>query len=100
VKLRYYLKVEFITGQNKSLDSNVITDNYHEYHTSPNEINVNYFECQIPIHIFGSANGGTLCNRFGVPHSFALKKKKKKKKKKNLKNLFGIDWLVALLRLV
>jgi hypothetical protein len=68
VKLHYYLKLEFITSDDKTFD--VLPEqkkHYQTTQTSLNEIEASNFDCQIPIHLFGSSNGG---NIFGGPHIY------------------------------
>jgi hypothetical protein len=67
VKLQYYLKLEFITTENSSFD--LETNKEHTNSISCEEIQASNFDCQIPIHIFGSSNGSSN-NIFSGPHMF------------------------------
>lgn len=67
MKLQYYLKLEFITAENSLFD--LETHKEHTNSISYDEIQASNFDCQIPIHIFGSSNGSNN-NIFSGPHMF------------------------------
>lgn len=76
MKLLYYLKLEFITGPNQHEEVfDIFTEKYHEYKHYKDQIDSSNFDCQIPIHIFGSTNrslNNSGSSNFGGPHIFKV----------------------------
>ncbi|KAI8886787.1 Rgp1-domain-containing protein [Backusella circina FSU 941] len=58
LKLQYYLKLEFITGQQDYNDFDPISDNNksHHHYEKQSRVPVTHFDCQIPLRIFGSSH--------------------------------------------
>ncbi|KAG2234922.1 hypothetical protein INT48_000349 [Thamnidium elegans] len=65
MKLEYYLKLEFITTEQESFD--LVGDKNHKQSKMPEAIQTSSFDCQIPIHVFGSSS-----TMFGGPHIFTV----------------------------